>query len=105
MCPSSSPGRWNFLLRADPRASAEKGVVVFTGHGQNDAGGHFHHETLGHIIVRRYVKYIGSKPLRSRALYGRDRVEHITQKFDRTIVVIDHDCIGIETIIMLLPSV
>jgi hypothetical protein len=38
-----------FLLRADPRASAEKGVVVFTGHGQNDAGGHFHHETLGQL--------------------------------------------------------
>ena len=41
MCRSSSPGRGNFfLLRADPRASAGKGFVVFTGHGQNDAGGH-----------------------------------------------------------------
>jgi hypothetical protein len=49
MCRSSSPGRWNFLLRADPRASAGKGFVVFTGHGQNDAGGHFHHETLGQL--------------------------------------------------------
>ena len=50
MCRSSSPGRGNFfLLRADPSASAEKGVVVFTGHGQNDAGGHFHHETLGQL--------------------------------------------------------
>jgi hypothetical protein len=50
MCRSSSPGRGNFfLLRDDPRASAEKGFVVFTGHGQNDAGGHFHHETLGQL--------------------------------------------------------
>ena len=53
MCRSSSPGRGNFLLRADPRASAGKGFVVFTGHGQNDAGGHFHHETLGQL---RHVK-------------------------------------------------
>jgi hypothetical protein len=54
MCRSSSPGRGNFfLLRADPRASAEKGVVVFTGHGQNDAGGHFHHETNERYLLQK----------------------------------------------------
>ena len=36
MCRSSPQGRGNLLLRADPSASAEKGVVVFTGQGQNE---------------------------------------------------------------------